>query len=58
MEKFSYALQTILIPSFCGIIYVKTCDVHRNKKCQFFHLCVFNKIYNVGGIFKVGFLYF
>ena len=39
-------------------ICVKTCDVHRNKKCPFFHLCVFNKIYKVGGIFKVDFCIF
>ena len=25
-------------------ICVRTCDVHRNKKSSFFHLCAFNKI--------------
>ena len=29
----------------------KTCDVHRNMKCAVFHLCLFKKIYKVGGIF-------
>ena len=28
-------------------------DVHCNKKCSVFHLRLFNKIYKVGGIFKV-----
>ena len=42
LEKFSYALQIILMPLFCGIL-VSRLNVHRDKKCLVFHICLFNE---------------